>query len=82
MVIKKPAKAGFYFPETLLRNSALGRKDATRRADITAGTPVFGLRPIRADLDNILNVPKPVILTSSPLTKDCSISSKIISIIL
>ena len=84
MVKKSPQCCGdFLFNYLLLtraRNSVLGRNDVTRRAEITAGTPVLGLRPMRADLFRILKVPNPEIFTSSPLTNASDISWKIISI--
>lgn len=69
-----------YFLDTRARNSAQGRKDTTRRAVTIAISPVFGLRPTRADLSKILNVPKPANFTSSPFINDSHISSNIKSI--
>ena len=81
-LIKQPVLTltGAYFFATLCLNSVLALKDATLRAVMTAGTPVFGFRPIRCGLVKILKLPKPANLTSSPLIKDSRISSKIISI--
>ena len=45
-----------------------GLNTATRRAGIGAGSPVFGLRPIRGPLSRGSKVPKPEILNGSPAT--------------
>ena len=77
---KTPHWGGFYSCfATRCLNSLLGRNDATRRAEITAASPVFGLRPIRWALVRILKLPNPANFTSSPFTNESRISSKTMS---
>ncbi len=47
-----------------------GVKPGARRAGSVIFSPVLGFRPGRSDLFLILNVPKPVITTFSPLFKE------------
>jgi len=50
-------------------------KVTTLRAPMIAGSPVFGLRPIRSRLARSVNTPKALNLTDSPQTSAATISS-------
>ena len=50
-----------------LFRTAEGLKHHPRRAEIGAGSPVFGLRPRRSPLSRNVNVPNPEIFTASQL---------------
>ena len=56
-----------------------GRNVSTRRGLIGTSWPVFGLRPTRADLLRMENVPKDEILTCSPCTNASDIWSRTLS---
>jgi hypothetical protein len=48
-------------------HKALGRKLTAFLGPMTIASPVRGLRPLRVDLSRTPNVPKPVMMTCSPL---------------
>jgi hypothetical protein len=56
-------------PETRSRIVWLGRNVSTRRGVIGTSIPVFGFRPTRSRLSRSTKVPKPEILTFSPLIR-------------
>src|SRR5579875_1093816 len=64
---------------TLAFNTWLGRNTNTRRGNMGTSTPVLGLRPTRRPFWRTENVPKPLILTESPLSKAWAMRSRIIS---
>ena len=67
-IYKKAGKNRLFYDcfATRFLKSLLGLNDATRRAEIIAGAPVLGLRPMRCGLVSILKLPNPANLTSSP----------------
>ena len=55
-------------------------KLGTRAALISIGAPVWGLRPVRAALFLVANVPKPTSTTGSPVFNEPVIASIVASI--
>src|SRR3569833_75905 len=53
------------------------RKVMTRRGSMAAGSPVLGLRPMRARFARTWNTPKPDSLTVSPRSRASAISSRV-----
>ena len=60
-----------------LFRTAEGLNTTTRRAEIGAGSLVFGLRPRRSPLSRNVNVPNPEIFTASPASSRSAIASMI-----
>src|SRR5690606_11319249 len=60
-------------PSTLLFMIWEARKLMTRRGWMAAGSPVLGLRPMRARFSRTWKTPKPDSLTDSPRSRDSTI---------
>src|SRR5438309_10603092 len=68
-----------YFLLTAFFSSAPGVNFATLRAAILIVAPVWGLRPLRAFLDDTANVPNPIRATRSPFLRAAVMLSTAVS---